>query len=164
MNKDLQFVTCAVFIGVGATLIDLWALVRRRFFGIPSLDLKLPGHWFGHMLRGRFVHDTIAKADPVRGEAIIGLATPYGIGCVFAALLLACGLDWAHRPTPIPPLIVGLGTVVGPFFLMQPCLGAGIAGSRTPNPNLTRIRSVLTHVVYGVGLYVSAPAWAALTG
>ena len=39
---------------------------------------------------------------------------------------------------------------------MQPAMGAGIAGSRTPNPAATRLRNLGTHMVYGIGLYVSA--------
>jgi Protein of unknown function (DUF2938) len=43
-----------------------------------------------------------------------------------------------------------------PFFIMQPGLGAGIAASRTPKPNASRLRSVVSHFVFGVGLYASA--------
>jgi len=58
-----------------------------------------------------------------------------------------------------PALAVGIGTVAAPFFLMQPGMGAGIAASRTPRPNAARLQSLLTHAVFGLGLYVSA--WAA---
>jgi hypothetical protein len=51
---------------------------------------------------------------------------------------------------------VGLGTIVAPWFVMQPAMGAGIAGSRTPNPAATRLRNLGTHTVYGIGLYASA--------
>ena len=165
MTREFEFVTSAAFIGAGATLpMDLWGAFRRRFFSIRPLDLKLLGRWFGYMPRGRFIHDDITRAEPVKGEAVIGWVAHYGIGCAFAALLLAiCGLDWTSRPTPLPALLVGLGTVAAPFFFMQPGFGAGIAGSRTQDPGLVRVRSVLTHVVYGVGLYASALVWAALS-
>jgi hypothetical protein len=39
---------------------------------------------------------------------------------------------------------------------MQPGMGAGIAASKTPNPNVARLRSIVTHTVYGIGLYGSA--------
>lgn len=38
--------------------------------------------------------------------------------------------------------------------------GIGIAASRTPRPNAARLQSLLTHAVFGLGLYVAA--WAAL--
>ena len=46
---------------------------------------------------------------------------------------------------------MGIGTVVAPFLLMQPCMGAGIAASRTPYPGL---HSLNTHGVLGLGLYL----------
>jgi hypothetical protein len=164
MTREFEFVASAAFIGAGATLLtDLWGAFRRRFFSIRPLDLRLLGRWFGYMPRGRFIHDDIVNAEPVKGGAVIGWVAHYGIGYAFAALLLAIyGLAWTSRPTPLPALVVGLGTVVAPFFLMQPCFGAGIAGSRTSNPMLIRVRSVLTHVVYGVGLYASALVWTAV--
>jgi hypothetical protein len=39
---------------------------------------------------------------------------------------------------------------------MQPAFGFGIASSKLPNPNLLRLKSLGTHLIYGLGLYVSA--------
>jgi len=44
--------------------------------------------------------------------------------------------------------------VVFPFFIMQPSLGLGIAASKTPHPARARLKSLVTHAVFGVGLYV----------
>ncbi|MCZ3133241.1 DUF2938 domain-containing protein, partial [Acinetobacter baumannii] len=52
-------------------------------------------------------------------------------------------------------LIVGLASVVFPFLLMQPGMGAGIAARRTPRPGVARLRSLVTHAVFGLGLYAS---------
>ncbi len=71
-------------------------------------------------------------------------------------LLAIWGLDWARYPTPPPALIVSLVGLVAPFFIMQPGMGAGIASSKTPNPNAARLRSIVTHSVFGIGLYASA--------
>jgi hypothetical protein len=57
---------------------------------------------------------------------------------------------------------VGLVTIAGPWFVMQPAMGAGFAGSRTPNPGATRLRNLATHTVYGIGLYLTALAVAAV--
>jgi hypothetical protein len=43
-----------------------------------------------------------------------------------------------------------------PFFTMQPSFGLGIAASKTPHPNQARLKSLMTHTVFGVGLYLSA--------
>ena len=140
-----------------AALMDAWALVLRRAFGIPTLDYALLGRWIGHFPRGRFVHERMSAAEPVPGERPLGWLAHYAIGVAFAVLLLVgWGLDWARSPSPWPALIVGLGTIVAPWFVMQPAMGAGIAGSRTPNPAATRLRNLGTHTVYGIGLYGSA--------
>ena len=111
------------------------------------------------MPQGRFRHDAIAAAPAKRGERLIGWAAHYATGIAFAGLLVALfGAEWTTRPTPGPALAVGIGTVVAPFFLMQPALGAGIAASRAPNPTAARLQSLITHAVFGAGLYVSARA------
>lgn len=165
MANVVDIIPGAVAIGVGATVVmDLWALMLRRGFGVASLDLALLGRWIGHGARGRFRHQSIARAAPVRHERVIGWSAHYTIGIAFAALLLAMwGLEWLNRPTLMPALVVSWATLVAPFFVMQPAMGLGIAASRTPRPNVARLRSVVTHTVYGVGLYASAWSWAVLT-
>ena len=158
MSESLDFLASAIVIGVGATVvIDLWAILLQRLFRIPPANWALVGRWFGHFPHGRFVHDSIVQASPIRGELAIGWIAHYLIGIGYAALLLAIwGVSWARSPTLLPPLILSLAALVAPLFLMQPGMGAGIAGSKTPNPNATRLRSVLNHTVFGLGLYVSA--------
>ena len=60
------------------------------------------------------------------------------------------------QPTAGPALALGIATVVAPFFVLQPGMGAGIAASKTPNPNAVRLHSVLNHAVFGLGLYLAA--------
>ena len=158
MNEGPEIVVRAALIGIGATVVlDLWNAFLKRLLGVPSLNLGMLGRWFGHFPRGRFVHDNIAEASPVRGELVIGWSAHYAIGITFAALLLAIwGLAWARHPTPLPALVVGLVTLVAPFFLMQPGMGMGIAASKTPRPNAARLKSIVSHTVYGICLYGSA--------
>ncbi|MBB2920491.1 DUF2938 domain-containing protein [Cupriavidus alkaliphilus] len=145
----------AAVIGTGATLVmDAWAILRQRLLGVPALNYGLVGRWLGWLPRGRFRHHPIAATPPVRGEQAIGWIAHYLTGIAFAGILLALwGLDWTRRPTLAPALIVGLGSVAAPFLLMQPAMGAGIAASRTPRPNVARVHSLVTHAVFGLGLY-----------
>jgi hypothetical protein len=158
MSTELEIVLRAVLMGIGATaLLDLWNALLARGFGIPSLSMEMLGRWVGYLLRGRFVHDNIAEASPIPGERFIGWSAHYAIGVMWAALLPAIwGLDWARRPTLGPAMIVGFGTLVGPFFIMQPGMGLGIAASKTRKPNSARLKSVMSHAVYGLGLYAFA--------
>jgi hypothetical protein len=160
MSDGVEFFARGVIIGVGgAALMDVWALFSRRAFHLQGLDCAMLGRWIGHVPQGRFFHERMASADPVRGERPLGWAAHYSIGIPFAFLLLAIwGLGWARSPTIWPPIVVGLGTIVAPWFVMQPAMGAGIAASRTPNPWAARLRNLATHTVYGIGLFASAVA------
>jgi hypothetical protein len=149
-----------LYIGVGATAVmDLWGLARKPLLGVAPPNYALVGRWIAHMRRGTFRHDSIAAAAPVRGERIIGWTAHYLIGISFAALLIGIwGPAWVQQPTIGPALAVGIGTVVAPFLLMQPGMGAGIAASRTPRPASARLQSVITHLVFGLGLYAAGLA------
>lgn len=157
MPEWAAYLVSALLIGAGATaVLDLWAAAATRLLSMPALDYGLVGRWLGHMARGRLQHEAIAAAPPLRGERLIGWSSHYLIGIAFAGLLLALwGLDWARHPTLGPALIVGIGSVAAPFLLMQPGMGAGIAASRTPRPGAARLRSLVAHGVFGLGLYAA---------
>ena len=158
MNQNVEFAirTCLIGIG-GCAAMDLWAIFLKRFFGILSLDYKLFGRWLGHLPRGRFIHENIMQSVPIRSELVIGWCAHYLIGIAFAALLLSIwGVRWARSPSLLPALFVGIVTLVAPFFILQPGMGAGIAASKTPTPNIARLKSLGTHLVYGFGLYGTA--------
>lgn len=156
----MQYPMYALLIGIGATAVmDLCSVILARLGAMPMSNYALVGRWVAYMPRGRFRHDAIASAAPMPGERTIGWCVHYLTGVAFAGLLLALwGIDWAHRPTLAPALIVGLVTVAAPFLLMQPGMGAGIAASRTPRPGAARIRSLVNHALFGFGLYASG--WA----
>jgi Protein of unknown function (DUF2938) len=157
METHMDYAGSTLFIGAGATLAtDLWAIARGRLLGVPAPNWGLVGRWFAHMARGRFRHERIATAEPVRGERVIGWTAHYLIGIAFAGALLAIGGPaWARQPTLAPALALGIATVAAPFLLMQPGMGAGIAASRAPRPNAARVQSLVTHAVFGLGLYAA---------
>jgi hypothetical protein len=134
MTTTTGFVSRSILIGAGATLtMDLWAAVLRGF-GVPSLDFALLGRWIGHVPKGRFIHPSIARSSAVRGELLIGWSAHYSIGM----------------------------TVVAPLLVLQPALGAGIASSRTGRPVFNSVKSLVTHTVFGFGLFLAARAVASL--
>jgi hypothetical protein len=95
----------------------------------------------------------------VRGEVALGWALHYATGIAFAGLLVAvAGPHWLRSPVPAPALAIGLSTVLAPWLVMQPALGAGIAAARTPTPWRNRLRSLANHAVFGAGLYLAALA------
>ncbi|MEX0739971.1 MAG: DUF2938 domain-containing protein [Pseudohongiella sp.] len=155
--NNLVFV---LIIGIGATAVmDLWSIVRKSLLSIAPPDYGMVGRWLAHMVHGQFLHDAIAASSAVRGERILGWTAHYLTGIAFAAILIGIwGDSWVYNPTIGPALTVGISTVAAPFLLMQPGMGAGIAASRTKNPAAARVQSLITHTVFGAGLYVSG--WA----
>lgn len=137
--------------------MDVWSLFLRRRWGVTTLDYGLLGRWIGHMPRRRFFHDRIARAAAIRGERALGWAAHYAIGVAFAIpVVVLGGPRWLDHPTLGLALLVALATIAAPWLVMQPAMGAGFAGSKTPNPRATRLRNLGTHFVYGLGLYGSA--------
>jgi hypothetical protein len=162
MSEHIEFALRAILIGAGATIVmDVWALLLRQL-GIPSLNFAFLGRWLGHVARGKWMHASIAKATPVRRELLLGWSAHYAIGITFATLLVATfGLRWARSPSLLPALGIGIVSVVAPLFILQPALGAGIASSNTPRPVFNTVKSLVTHTIYGCGLYLAALATAA---
>ncbi|RYF17502.1 MAG: DUF2938 domain-containing protein [Comamonadaceae bacterium] len=154
---SLEHLARVVAIGVLATAcMDAWVLLLNRL-GVPSLNFAMVGRWIGHWRQGIFLHGSIAKAPPVRHEAALGWTFHYATGIAFAALLVVVtGVEWTGRPTPGPAIVLGVVTVVAPWLVMQPAMGAGIASSRTPSPGKNRARSLANHFVFGLGLYLAA--------
>ena len=158
MSVEANYILYAIAIGIGATLLmDLWNLFLKRAFSIPSLNLCLLGRWLRHMPGGTFRHASISAAPQKPFECTVGWIAHYTIGVVFAIVLvvLTSG-DWLARPTLLLAVLYGIATVVFPFFILQPSFGLGFAASRTPRPSQARLKSLVTHTVFGVGLYLCA--------
>jgi uncharacterized membrane protein YagU involved in acid resistance len=157
MSIQGNYVLGAIAIGIGATLLmDLWNLFLKLAFGIPSLNYCLLGRWLRHMPAGTLRHASITAAQQKSFECPVGWIAHYTIGVVFALVFVVTSGDWLARPTLLRALLYGIATVVFPFFIMQPSLGLGIAASKTPKPMQARVKSLVTHTVFGVGLYVCA--------
>ena len=124
----MDFVTCTLVIGAGATAVmDLWTLVRARLLGGRMPDYEWLGRW-------------LAASPALAHARAIGWTAHYLIGMVFAGVLLAIwGVEWARQPTLAPALIVGIGSVAAPILI-----------------GTARLQSVVTHAVFGLGLYTAA--------
>lgn len=158
---SFSLVVPIVLVGIGATAVmDVWLLLLARL-GVPTAGFAMVGRWVGHVARGRFAHAAIAKAVPVPFENGLGWLTHYLIGIAYAAMLVAAaGGEWLVQPTARPALMFGLATVVAPWFVMQPAMGAGVLALKTPTPLKNCLRNLANHTVFGAGLYLAAAALA----
>ncbi|MCF7518109.1 DUF2938 domain-containing protein [Pseudoalteromonas sp. L21] len=153
--NDIYVIT---FVGIAATLfIDLYAFLLAKVFKIPSLNFCLVGRWGLGLLDGKFMHQNIAASPVKHFECVFGWCVHYFIGVLFSFLfILLVGIAWLEQPTLIAACIFGLASVCMPFFVMQPALGMGIMATKTANPFQARLKSSVTHLLFGVGLYLSA--------
>lgn len=165
METIVDFIAYVLVTGLLATaFMDLWAMTQTRLLGIPSLEYALVGRWLGHMPSGKFRHSPITAATPIGGERLIGWSAHYAIGVVFAGLFILLGPQgWIDTPTLGPALLFGAATVAAPYFILQPCMGAGIAARKTPKPNVAKLRSLVAHLSFGLGLYLAASLISRLT-
>lgn len=154
-NLILSFIS-PVLIGLGATLtFDLWAHFLRYAFKIPPSNICLVGRWLRYMPEGTFKHSTIVSAPRKGGECAVGWIAHYLIGVMFVTAFVAlAGNDWLQHPTPIPAIAFGVVTVLAPLFVMQPLFGFGFAASKMPHPAQARVRSLMNHTAFGIGLYL----------
>jgi hypothetical protein len=159
----IEIVVRAALVGIGGTVIlDIYAVLARSLLGVPATNWKLVGRWIGHMPMGAFVQANIGQASPVPGEHALGWIFHYVIGIGYGLLLVAIwGTGWLEAPTIAAPLILALALLVLPWFVMMPGMGMGMAGSRTPRPNVTRMKSVIGHSVFGTGMYLTGRLLAA---
>jgi len=157
MNNMALSLISAILIGLGATLTtDLWALFLKRAFKISTPNYCLVGRWLRYMPEGIFKHSNIASASQKSAECVVGWIAHYLIGITFAITFVALvGNNWLQNPMLISAIVFGVVTVLMPFFIMQPAFGLGFAASKTSNPTRARLRSLMNHAAFGIGLYIS---------
>jgi hypothetical protein len=158
MNTLALNLISAIPLGLGATLtFDLWALFLNYAFKITPSNICLVGRWFRYMPEGTFKHSNIAATPHKSAECTVGWIAHYMIGITFAIAFVALGGNtWLQQPTLIPAVVFGIVTVLAPFFVMQPLFGFGFAVFEAANPTRARLRSLMNHTAFGVGLYLFA--------
>lgn len=154
-NLTFSYIS-AVLIGLGATLtFDLWALFLKHAFQIPPSNICLVGRWLRYIPEGTFKHSNIVSVPQKGAECTVGWIAHYIIGVLFGVAFVAfVGNSWLQHPTLIPAIIFGMVTVLAPFVIMQPSFGLGFAASKTSNPTQARLRSLMNHAAFGIGLYL----------
>jgi hypothetical protein len=158
MNNLAFSLISAILIGLGATLTtDLWALFLKRALKIPAPNFCLVGRWLLNMPEGTFKHSNIASAPQKSAECTVGWIAHYMIGITFSIAFVALvGNNWLQHPTLISAIVFGVVTILAPFFIMQPSFGLGFAASKMSNPTQARLRSLMNHTAFGIGLYLFA--------
>jgi hypothetical protein len=155
MNNLTHSFISAILIGLGATLtFDLWGLFLKYAFKIAPSNICLVGRWLRYMPEGTFKHVNIVSSPPKSAECTVGWLAHYTIGVTLSVTFVAIvGSRWQQQQTLIPAMLFSVVTVLAPFFIMQPLFGLGYAASKMSNPAQARLRSLMNHAAFGLGLY-----------
>lgn len=151
----IEIAASGVLIGVIATMVmDIWAAIAKHGLSLPTADWAMVGRWFGHMPRGVFVHHAISAASPIPNERVIGWIGHYLTGVIYGlTYLYVVRVGLGNAPSLLSGLVFGLVTLMAPWLLMQPAMGAGVFASRAPRPGRVRLVNLSMHAVFGTSLY-----------
>jgi len=154
---SLSLAVRMALVGIVATaMLDLWALMLNRLFGLPVTNWGHVGRWVSGVPSGQLRHSDIAAVPPVAHERLAGWVTHYAIGIVYAGLYFVLLSAAGTGPGIGSAVAFGLVTVLAPWLILQPGLCIGYFASRAPRPNRTRALNLLSHLVFGVGLFVGS--------
>jgi len=154
MNPGLVWAVLAT--GIGATLIiDLWAVLLKRTFGIMPTNWAIVGRWFAGIPLGRFKLRTDSCEYPIRFELQLGWIADYAVGIGYALVYMTI-MNLASTPVSLATAMAfGLVTVLAPWLVLMPGLGKGWFAATAPRPALTRLLNLVVHLMFGAGLYVT---------
>ncbi|WP_152610747.1 DUF2938 family protein [Ruegeria sp. ANG-R] len=159
-GKHMNFVELLSFgavVGLGATVFTDLVGIFRQGWAATNGFYSLVGRWIGSIPDAGLVHSDIRNSAPVSSEAALGwsahliLGGLFGIGfvCLFGPASLSAPKAWQG-------LSFGLLTVLVPWLIFQPLFGWGVAVSKAPESWKLRLRNLVTHSVFGLGLWLSA--------
>ncbi|CTQ56335.1 hypothetical protein LP7551_04895 [Roseibium album] len=145
------------FIGLGATLaMDVWAIIQNRIWNLPLPNWAMPGRWFAHLLKGTVFHKDIGQSAEVSGELMLGWLFHYCVGVLYGVIfLLLVGTNWIQSPDFFTAWIFAIATIAAGWFILQPGMGLGWAGNKTPSPWISRGLGLVAHTAFGAGLWAS---------
>lgn len=149
--------------GLGATAIFDIFLVLRQGWSATHGFYCLVGRWFGSLRHIGVFHDNIRASKPIAGEAIMGWSAHVLLGVFFGILFATLfGSSAIEVPRLWQGLGFGLATVLVPWLVFQPLLGWGIAMSKVPSPKTARLKSLVNHAIFGLGIWLSLVSLKAL--
>jgi hypothetical protein len=132
---------------------------------IAPLSPYVIGRWFASVARAHPFHEDIARAAPRSHELAIALPVHYAIGIFLTTLfvLMANQIGWQAKSLS-SALAFGVCTSVLPWLLMFPAMGYGFFGAHGPEGTRLFVSSMVSHVFFGLGIWIAVAIAAATRG
>lgn len=144
---------------VGALLMDLAEMAAAKLGITSGVNVALVGRWATGLLFGKFHHNDIRLSPGYPHEKATGWLFHLFIAGGGVALLLPLAWHYADWPAPItsplPYILFGLATSFLPWFILLPAFGWGAWGLHGPKGNHALLASILSHIPYGLGIWLS---------
>ena len=143
-----------IWFGIFSTVgMDVLLYLRHKLLRQPWFDYRV----FGLALLKTTLPHGLKHTHANTTASLLGWGLHYVIGVLLAvcAVYLAALLG-LNTLSLVFCLLYGMATVVLPFCSMQPLLGLGFAASKTAQPWRNRGKSVFTHALFGLSLYLTA--------
>ena len=152
-----NFIIDSIIAGIFCCIaMDLWQRFLLLTYKISPANWASAGRWL-IMLIGKniLINHNLDRENPIKYELLIGWVFHYCVGMGYGFTYYFCLRTFEHFDTTITSgFIFGLISVVIPWFFFLPATGKGLMGNKTPNPNLTRLLSICSHIVVGVFLAI----------
>ena len=158
LRDRVRGVPASVSVGILATLtMDVAFVAASRFGGEAFTSTKigpdLVGRWAVCLAQGQLRHADIEAEEPVRGEALAGLAVHY-----FTGVALTQAYYWMlpRRSQGSGGVAAasayGVATALLPFLIMYPSWGIGVFALRSGEAARVARIMLLGHAVFGAGI------------
>lgn len=146
----------SILIGLFSTVfMDVITWILEKLFKIKPLNYALIGRWFLYWKEKKFTHKTIVHSSPRLGESKWGWGIHYLTGIIWVIFYLILNEVYLFNSSFISILIFSLCTTLVPFIIIQPALGFGFFAKKTPNQLISIRNSLLAHIAFGSGIYLS---------
>ena len=143
-----------IWFGIFSTLgMDVLLYLRHKWLRQPWFDYRV----LGLALLKTTLPQAVKHTHANTAASLLGWGLHYVIGVLLAvsAVYLATILGFNTLNLAFC-LLYGMATVVLPFCSMQPLLGLGFSASKTAQPWSNRGKSLFTHALFGLSLYLTA--------
>ncbi len=156
----MSFVELVVFgaiAGLGATLFADAIAILRQGWAMTHGFYCLVGRWVGSLPMRTVFHQDIRASSSVMAEALLGWGAHILIGITYGVCFaILFGPSAFDAPQLWQGLSFGVVTVLVPWLVFQPLFGWGVAMSKAPERWKMRQKGVITHTVFGTGIWLSA--------
>ncbi|MBI1452908.1 MULTISPECIES: DUF2938 family protein [Acinetobacter] len=153
---DKLIIVQSIFIGIISTaFMDVIAWILRALFKISPMNYAFIGRWFLSWKDRKFSHNTIVQSPSKKGETICGWGIHYLTGVIWTLIYLVLNKFYVFNYSFISVFIFAVLTTFVSFTMIQPALGFGFFAKKMPNQMMSIQNSLVAHIAFGCGLYLS---------